>query len=1004
MFKKYLPLYLVVLVVASLAVINGCGSNATGGGGGATTPSNSGTSTSVSLSGTVNVPSGTTIARRSGIKDWICGLFMSDAWALTGQTPLANATVKAYNFFNNILIETTSTDAYGVYNLTNIPSGIDVIIIVEKTDVSGNKLRLSAVIPNVDQQTTVTGEVNAKTTLAAEQMATFLGQDLKVNLDDLTALLASAETTVNSTTEVDLIMGHGIISTGEIGSGLVPGDLVNGIISSTPTSTEMTAAIAKAVMQDIRDCCSTFGRLSSMETDSYINALNSTVTPEIYDLLTYYDSVESIIQSTTIPSLCVDVVNFATTEVGPFFDATSEAFRSYFEEVGTFETYRESLTDAIADVQTVVNLAATLDAGAYDISDGYDATLTGATASNVWLFSLWNGKTVTVTLEETSSLSTYEYTAVGGPKNLDMHGISETNDDTMGARMAGSLTDDDLVNPVSYSGHVIPTVSSGHKFSALRFVGTFESDEINVNGNLNMTNINQDNDHYPMPNNISFNGMFGTRKASFEGSMNIVMAPIGSGSSADMKIVSFSTDGALEGDNFLLDGHFDTAIYQNAYYPLPSHVYIDGGFSTPLVSFSGLLSVDLAGETLNGNTEIYPSHFIMSGIFSTRVLTLEGAIEGHCAVTVVNSTLHNHVQDLAMNGSIKPDIIGSHGKVTVNLSSQVINTPGGNKINTYPTYVAFEGAITTEVLRLSGKFSANLGVLHLPFNSQYYPTVDELNFDGSLTARGVSMSGKFDGKQKNYLADYYNGYNDYYYVASTPESMTFSGKISSCGVTIEAGNVSVTCFDKDLPGLPKNITITGCKILTPSITAEGDFSANMVVNKYSSSHWYPSPKTGAFSGMISDTTTGCTANGDFSMNVSNAETGLWPNIAGRFKGKITGPHLPVIQADISYSKPNRYQTLLHVFYGHGLNTLSGTILNTEDPPGTLPFTKRTDIDLTNQFGLRANWHFTYDYDAGGVADAGGTIKKSNGTTLATFGIFSSTLRVTYTDGYFETLI
>jgi hypothetical protein len=195
---------------------------------------------------------------------------------------------------------------------------------------------------------------------------------------------------------------------------------------------------------------------------------------------------------------------------------------------------------------------------------------------------------------------------------------------------------------------------------------------------------------------------------------------------------------------------------------------------------------------------------------------------------------------------------------------------------------------------------------------------------------------------------------------------------------------------------------------------EGDFTANMVVNKYDPYNWHEVSNAVTFSGKINDPTTGSSANGNFSMSVSNAGTanfmhgafpteeseGTPPNISGHFDGKISGHLLPVIYADISSSQPDRYRTNYVITkFNHGLNTLSGTILRTE----TNSSVKRTDLDLTNKYGVRANWWFEYDNDAGVYTSATGTIKKSNGDQLATFGLFSGLIRVTYTDGYFETL-
>lgn len=100
---------ILVIVVLSLSFLNGCGSAAGGGGGGgAAAPGNHGISTTTTLSGVALVPNGTSSACKPGFFPMIARFFVSGAWALAGHTPVAGATVKAYNFYTGSLMKQLS--------------------------------------------------------------------------------------------------------------------------------------------------------------------------------------------------------------------------------------------------------------------------------------------------------------------------------------------------------------------------------------------------------------------------------------------------------------------------------------------------------------------------------------------------------------------------------------------------------------------------------------------------------------------------------------------------------------------------------------------------------------------------------------------------------------------------------------------------------------------------------------------------------------------------------
>ena len=254
-------LYVLAAVCGTVGVaafVTGCG----GGGG-------SGTS-NVDLYGTVSAPEGTTVARAvepsPGLFAW---LFGTKAEALTGNTPVPNATVTVYRFDNGAVVGTGQTDANGTYHIS-VPEGLDVVVMATK-----GSLRLSALVADVGPQRR-RADLSAASTVAAETFAvvhpmgnaTQHAPDLRP--EDVEPVLTMAEQQLAEVTALDLSLSGGIVPQ-HFGSGLhLPSgsDLapaIQAVHQAVPTAVATDVARAKQMVQQLRDAGASVGNAFESE-------------------------------------------------------------------------------------------------------------------------------------------------------------------------------------------------------------------------------------------------------------------------------------------------------------------------------------------------------------------------------------------------------------------------------------------------------------------------------------------------------------------------------------------------------------------------------------------------------------------------------------------------------------------------------------------------------------------------------------------------------------------
>lgn len=193
-----------VIILSFILVFAGCSNNGTNDSSGET--DNNGT-----LTGTVQVPAGTTTASLiNNHENLFASIFNQTALALSGEIPLPEASIIVYDYQTGEQITTGMADSSGNYSITGIPAGIDVVIVATKGVNSGNDtVRVSAVVADIT--TEETKDITTATTLVAEVAGQLMGQDKDVTVEELASAEENANTIVAGMTEADVTVGGDLL-------------------------------------------------------------------------------------------------------------------------------------------------------------------------------------------------------------------------------------------------------------------------------------------------------------------------------------------------------------------------------------------------------------------------------------------------------------------------------------------------------------------------------------------------------------------------------------------------------------------------------------------------------------------------------------------------------------------------------------------------------------------------------------------------------------------------
>jgi 5-hydroxyisourate hydrolase-like protein (transthyretin family) len=213
---------------------------------------------------------------------------VAEAQALQGQA-VPEAKVKAYIWSLNLdlskPVSTTNTKSDGRYTLLLPPeaAGKDIVVIVEK-QVQGGTIRLSAIVPDVPPEGKTGVDIDAATTLAAEQIAKFAkdNQISDLSSNGISAVIWEVRKFLENVPMLNLVVGA-------LGSPLPQnfGDGLQGLLQETVQNIVQNqegnlkpatgdVAVAKSIVQMLRD----FGVSAKDLPETEANTINAALTEQ----------------------------------------------------------------------------------------------------------------------------------------------------------------------------------------------------------------------------------------------------------------------------------------------------------------------------------------------------------------------------------------------------------------------------------------------------------------------------------------------------------------------------------------------------------------------------------------------------------------------------------------------------------------------------------------------------------------------------------------------------
>ncbi|MEA4882746.1 MAG: carboxypeptidase-like regulatory domain-containing protein [Clostridia bacterium] len=197
----------------------------------------------VSLSGTVSAPP----------DEPYQGSSHSIVACAVDHTPVNGASVAAFDFANGKQVGVTATtSSNGGYTISNIPKGIDVVVIATAGTGTrnGSGMRLSALIADASQG--AGGDIDGVTSLVAEAWGKFFRQARNVAITDLRTTHFAAMRVLERLGWLDLAP-DGAILYRDYGNGLKPDGAVGEVTGSVPGENDSQVWPAKEMIQDLRD-------------------------------------------------------------------------------------------------------------------------------------------------------------------------------------------------------------------------------------------------------------------------------------------------------------------------------------------------------------------------------------------------------------------------------------------------------------------------------------------------------------------------------------------------------------------------------------------------------------------------------------------------------------------------------------------------------------------------------------------------------------------------------
>ncbi|NPV81552.1 MAG: carboxypeptidase regulatory-like domain-containing protein [Firmicutes bacterium] len=452
----------------------------------------------ISLSGTVTAPSGTPVAFvQPSFFDRLVRLVESVAYAGVNGNPVQGARVVATNFADGKQVGTiASTNSNGIYTISRVPKGIDVVIIATKeVNVAGTKkqIRLSALIPNAGNQSSITPDIDAVSTIAAETWGKRRGEGIDILTEDVRSTYDAARKYADSHPSIDLTVGGSLIGE-NYGAGLQEGANADEVENSVPSTINPAVAPAKAIVQDLRDA----GLTVKGTYEEQIKLQKENIEQKVAPYLTAVGDYLQAIHPYALNG------NLFTLEPGEYTE--EKVYTTYAANPeGAYKTGTWKVTMEKGLVKGLI--------GEYTVSSLYESPASGVSVPKSVTFKIIDPKNASLTFfgKLTMNYADMNMVIPDSPQQI-------TISMPISGHLEFTLQDPKqvlLVNATTFKGDYSGEFNSDGSPKQVSFNGLFTSSAITASGKLDIKHEENSG------GSISFDGTITTATAIIKGSLSI---------------------------------------------------------------------------------------------------------------------------------------------------------------------------------------------------------------------------------------------------------------------------------------------------------------------------------------------------------------------------------------------------------------------------------------------------------------------------------------------------
>jgi len=443
------------------------------------------------------------------------------------HTPVSGASVAAFDFADGKQVgATATTDADGRYTISNVPKGIDIVVIAVKdvATLNGSGTRLSALIADVPRD--ADGDINGVTSLVSEAWGKFYRQARNVAVADLRTTYYAAMRFLERVGWLDLTQ-DGTLLHRDYGNGLKEiGDVVE-IIGSVPDENDSRVWPAKEMIQDLRDAGLTIQGTFEHEIADPAGHIATEVTPYLAAVAAHVGELHPHIMFEYSPGEYSENADGGFTQVVPYH--TEQKWLLHRFDRGYDETW---IREGFAPLSTGVPKGWTLrQAGPGWIETAFEVERIGdeSFVFNGMLSAdmgapgtgLPTEACIDATLQDADDPWLAQATTLTG----EYHGMFDVEQDTVEISVDGHFVSEH----VNADGELAITgdLAIG---GSVTFSGSIRTAEVTLSGGMELSAVLNETagEEFPyVPNDVRISGSFarvGVSKPIFEGATHITFA------------------------------------------------------------------------------------------------------------------------------------------------------------------------------------------------------------------------------------------------------------------------------------------------------------------------------------------------------------------------------------------------------------------------------------------------------------------------------------------------